>query len=74
VRQEAGDKLRVTIISPGFVQTNFAESVNNPEAKAEIASMDGFAIPPDAIARGRCDSMGKKSSLFPPRDSIDDCV
>src|SRR5437899_9818158 len=28
LRQEAGDKLRVTIVSPGFVQTNFAESVN----------------------------------------------
>ena len=27
LRQEAGDKLRVTIISPGFVRTNFAERV-----------------------------------------------
>src|SRR5437764_11224795 len=52
LRQEAGDKLRVTIISPGFVQTNFAESVNNPEVRAQItASMDSFAIPADAIAR-----------------------
>ena len=52
LRQEAGDKLRVTIISPGFVQTNFAESVNNSEIRAQIAaSMDRFAIPPDAIAR-----------------------
>src|SRR5439155_6767634 len=52
LRQEAGDKLRVTIVSPGFVQTNFAESVNNPEVRARItASMDSFAIPADAIAR-----------------------
>jgi NADP-dependent 3-hydroxy acid dehydrogenase YdfG len=52
LRQEAGDKLRVTIISPGFVQTNFADSVNNLEVRAQIAaSMDSFAIPPDAIAR-----------------------
>jgi NADP-dependent 3-hydroxy acid dehydrogenase YdfG len=52
LRQEAGDKLRVTIISPGFVRTNLAESVNNPEVKAQIAaSMDSFAIPADAIAR-----------------------
>ena len=52
LRQEAGDKLRVTIISPGFVRTNFAESVKNPEVKAQIAaSMDSFAIPADAIAR-----------------------
>ncbi|MBJ8191495.1 SDR family oxidoreductase, partial [Bacillus cereus] len=30
LRQEAGDKLRVTIISPGIVQTNFTEGMTNP--------------------------------------------
>ena len=55
LRQEAGDKLRVTIISPGFVRTNFADSVTNPELKAQLAdSRDKFAIPPDAIARAIC--------------------
>jgi NADP-dependent 3-hydroxy acid dehydrogenase YdfG len=52
LRQEAGDKLRVTIISPGFVRTNFADSVTNPEVRAKLAeSRDKFAMPPDAIAR-----------------------
>jgi NADP-dependent 3-hydroxy acid dehydrogenase YdfG len=52
LRQEAGDKLRVTIISPGFVRTNFAETVRNPAMKAQLAeSRDKFALPPDAIAR-----------------------
>ncbi|KAA0998621.1 SDR family oxidoreductase [Paraburkholderia panacisoli] len=52
LRQEAGDKLRVTVISPGFTRTNFAESMTNPEVKAQIvASMDKFAMSPDAIAR-----------------------
>jgi short-subunit dehydrogenase len=52
LRQEAGDKLRVTIISPGFVRTNFADGVTNPEVKAQLAeSRDKFAMPPDAIAR-----------------------
>ena len=37
LRQEAGDKLRVTIISPGFVRTDFAESMTNPEVKARYA-------------------------------------
>jgi len=32
LRQEAGDTLRVTIISPGFVRTNFTEGVTNPES------------------------------------------
>jgi NADP-dependent 3-hydroxy acid dehydrogenase YdfG len=52
LRQEAGDKLRVTVISPGFTRTNFAESMTNQEVKAQIlASMEKFAMPPDAIAR-----------------------
>jgi NADP-dependent 3-hydroxy acid dehydrogenase YdfG len=52
LRQEAGDKLRVTVISPGFTRTNFAESMTNQEVKAQIvASMEKFAMSPDAIAR-----------------------
>ena len=52
LRQEAGDKLRVTIISPGFVRTDFAESITNPEVKAKIlGTMGEMAIGPDAIAR-----------------------
>ena len=52
LRQEAGAKLRVTIISPGFTRTNFAEAVTNPAMQAQlIAARDSFAMPPDAIAR-----------------------
>jgi NADP-dependent 3-hydroxy acid dehydrogenase YdfG len=52
LRQEAGDKLRVTGISPGFVHTNLAESMTNPEVKSRIVDqMEKMAIPPAAIAR-----------------------
>ncbi|WP_257455125.1 SDR family oxidoreductase [Archangium lipolyticum] len=52
LRQEAGDKLRVTIISPGIVRTNFADGVANPEVRAQLAATrDKLAMPPDAIAR-----------------------
>jgi NADP-dependent 3-hydroxy acid dehydrogenase YdfG len=52
LRQEAGEKLRVTIISPGFVNTNFTEGVTSSQMKAQLAaSRDKFAMPPDAIAR-----------------------
>jgi NADP-dependent 3-hydroxy acid dehydrogenase YdfG len=52
LRQEAGDKLRVTIISPGMTRTNFAESMTHPELKIQLAeSRDQFAMPPDAVAR-----------------------
>ena len=52
LRQEAGDKLRVTVISPGFTRTNLAESMTNQQVKAQtIASMEKFALSPEAIAR-----------------------
>jgi len=52
LRQEAGDKLRVTGISPGFINTDFAESMTNPDVKAQIiATRDKMAISPNAIAR-----------------------
>ena len=51
LRQEAGDKLRVTIITPGFVNTNLADSMTNPEIKEQVNnSMEKMAISPDAIA------------------------
>ena len=44
--------LRVTIISPGMVRTNFAEGVTNQTVKAQLEqSRDTFAMPADAIAR-----------------------
>jgi NADP-dependent 3-hydroxy acid dehydrogenase YdfG len=52
LRQEAGPHLRVTGISPGFVQTNLAGSMSNPAMQAQITrQMDEIAIPPAAIAR-----------------------
>jgi len=52
LRMEAGEKLRVTIISPGFVNTSFAEGVTNPEVKTQLENArDKFALPPEAIAR-----------------------
>ena len=39
LRQEAGDHLRVTIISPGMVRTNFAEGVTNQTVKAQLETM-----------------------------------
>jgi NADP-dependent 3-hydroxy acid dehydrogenase YdfG len=42
----------VTIISPCFVDMNFAEGVTNPEVKAQLEdARDKFAVPPEAIAR-----------------------
>jgi NADP-dependent 3-hydroxy acid dehydrogenase YdfG len=53
LRQEATDgTLKTTAISPGYVRTEFANSVTDPGIRAEIASgMDEFALDPDAVAR-----------------------
>ena len=52
LRQEAGEKLRVTVVMPGFTKTNFADSTSQPELKAQItAAMDKMAISAEAIAR-----------------------
>lgn len=52
LRLEAGNELRVTGISPGFVKTDFAASMTDPQVRAAIiAKMDEIAISPDAIAR-----------------------
>lgn len=52
LRLEAGGKLRVTNVSPGFVRTNFADSMTDPGIKANIETRMGeIGLPPDAIAR-----------------------
>lgn len=52
LRQEAGDKLRVTVISPGFVNSPFVESIADSTLKTQLMeSRDKFAISPEAIAR-----------------------
>lgn len=52
LRQEAGDRLRVTIVSPGMTNTNFAETMANPEVRARLEERrDRIAMAPEAVAR-----------------------
>src|SRR6266850_3881506 len=51
LRQEAGDRVRVTIISPGLVATSFAERITIQSVKAQLErSRDALAMPPSAVA------------------------
>src|SRR5271169_7134912 len=53
LRQEAGERLRVTIVTPGFVHTDFVAGVTAAEVRAQLeAARDRFAIPPPP-SRGR---------------------
>ncbi|WP_413797404.1 SDR family oxidoreductase [Streptomyces iranensis] len=52
LRQEAGESLRVTTVSPGYTRTGLADSITDPDARSAIQDgMDKIAMPPDAIAR-----------------------
>lgn len=52
LRQEAGPHLRVTEVSPGFVNTDFADSIADPDVRAAIEKRkQEYALSPDAIAR-----------------------
>ena len=50
-RQESDGTVRITGVSPGFVDTDFAENIKNEQMRAAILkSRDEIAISPDAIA------------------------
>ena len=53
LRQESTDgTLKTTAISPGYVSTEFADTITDPAIRAEIGrGMAEFAIDPDAVAR-----------------------
>ena len=53
LRQESTDGvLRTTSISPGFVRTELADSIDNAQVRDEIRrTMNEVAIPPEAVAR-----------------------
>jgi len=52
LRQEAGGRLRVTGISPGFVRTAFADSMTNVEIRSQtLEKMQELGLSPNAIAR-----------------------
>lgn len=44
--------LRTTSVSPGYVRTELADSIDNAAVREEIQrNMDQFALPPEAVAR-----------------------
>ncbi|GGF98610.1 oxidoreductase [Rhodococcoides trifolii] len=53
LRQESTDgMLRTTSINPGYVRTELADSVDDPETREAVRrSMEHFAIAPEAVAR-----------------------
>lgn len=51
LRQEVGGDIRVTLVSPGVVESELAESISDAPTRALIEAYRQVAITPDAIAR-----------------------
>jgi NADP-dependent 3-hydroxy acid dehydrogenase YdfG len=52
LRQEVGEGIRTTIISPGVVQSELPQGSSDPETAARVQEMYRTqAIPADAVAR-----------------------
>ena len=64
LRQEGGDQLRVTGISPGFVNTELADHMKDPGIRAAIMEqIDKIAISPDAIASAVAFAISQPSNV-----------
>ena len=51
LRQEVGPDIRVSTISPGVTESELAETISDPEARAAMVTYRAVSIPPEAIGR-----------------------
>jgi NADP-dependent 3-hydroxy acid dehydrogenase YdfG len=63
LRQEAGDKIRVTIISPGAVESELAETISSPDLKKQMEDYRKIAIPAQAIASAMAYAIGQPGNV-----------
>lgn len=63
LRQEAGDRLRVTIVSPGAVESELAETISDPEIRQRMVDYRKIAIPAEAVARAISYAMAQPADV-----------
>jgi NADP-dependent 3-hydroxy acid dehydrogenase YdfG len=63
LRQEAGDKIRVTIISPGATESELAETISNPDLRQRMKDNRKIAIPADAVAQAMAYAISQPASV-----------
>lgn len=63
LRQEVGEKIRVTIISPGAVESELAETISDPELKHQIETYRKMAIPAVAVAEAIAYAIGQPANV-----------
>ena len=63
LRLEVDPAIRVTTISPGVVESELAESISDPNARAGMRVYRANSIPADAIARAIGYAVGEPSGV-----------
>jgi NADP-dependent 3-hydroxy acid dehydrogenase YdfG len=63
LRQEVGASIRVTIISPGAVESELAETISSPDVKKRIQDYRKMAIPAEAIASAMAYAIGQPANV-----------
>lgn len=64
LRPEAGDKLRVTTVFPGYMHTGLPFSMTDPGAREKgLAAMEKMAIPAAAIAEAIAFAIGQPDDV-----------
>ncbi|MBV9970351.1 MAG: SDR family oxidoreductase, partial [Xanthobacteraceae bacterium] len=64
LRQELAGRIRVTVISPGFTDTNFVHHIKDGTLRSQLEQAGAkFAMPPEAIARATAYAIDQPESL-----------
>lgn len=63
LRQEVGEKIRVTIISPGAVESELAATISDPELRHQIETYRKMAIPAPAVAEAIAYAIGQPANV-----------
>ena len=63
LRQEAGDKIRVTIISPGAVESELAETISDPALRQRVTERRKVSISARAIAEAMAYVIGQPADV-----------
>ena len=63
LRQELAGELRVTILTPGFTATGFADHIRNDSLRERIAASGSIAMPPEAIAEAIAYAIGQPAGV-----------
>ena len=64
LRQEAGPDLRVTVVTPGLVDTPFSAGITDETTRAHyVAAAGEFGLPPAAVAEAIAYAVGRPATV-----------